>query len=313
MIMAAAGVWNSLFNGSAAVIVFFLVSGFCIHFPFRNNKLDLFMPSFYARRFIRILIPAFIYLTLLRHVTGIAYRPNETVLWSVVCESTYYFLYPAILFLRRRSSWQALEAVSFIAAAIVILTHQEMLPWGDNAYIALKDLTWIVGLPCWILGCWLAETHSKFPLLSTTRIWMFRISIWALVVAENLYHFHGKGLFSSGCILLDLFCFIACAWLGCEIVYASHHGSNSKLEWAGTWSYSLYLIHTITPALFGVVGLGFMDKLWPTHFVVLATAFLLSYGYYRLVEYPSHMTAITAGRWFEKMKNPPEALHSEAG
>src|SRR5450432_2915694 len=31
------GIYGSAFNGPAAVIVFFLVSGFCIHFPQRNS------------------------------------------------------------------------------------------------------------------------------------------------------------------------------------------------------------------------------------------------------------------------------------
>ena len=30
------GIYNNLFAGQAAVIVFFLVSGFCIHYPFRH-------------------------------------------------------------------------------------------------------------------------------------------------------------------------------------------------------------------------------------------------------------------------------------
>src|SRR6267154_2028769 len=43
-----AGTYNSLFNGPAAVIVFFIISGFCIHFPSRNGK-ALELPSYYTR------------------------------------------------------------------------------------------------------------------------------------------------------------------------------------------------------------------------------------------------------------------------
>ena len=48
---------RSFFNGPAAVIIFFLISGFCIHFPFRDGApVDLW--SFYSRRLIRICGPA---------------------------------------------------------------------------------------------------------------------------------------------------------------------------------------------------------------------------------------------------------------
>ena len=55
---------DSLFCGPAAVIVFFVISGFCIHFPYRNGRKELEAGTFLLRRYIRILVPLLILLHL---------------------------------------------------------------------------------------------------------------------------------------------------------------------------------------------------------------------------------------------------------
>jgi len=44
------------FSGLAAVMVFFVISGFCIHFPYATGK-PLRLPPFYLQRFTRIGLP----------------------------------------------------------------------------------------------------------------------------------------------------------------------------------------------------------------------------------------------------------------
>src|SRR6516162_9002412 len=48
--------WSTLFYGLPAVIVFFVISGFCIHLPFRHFE-TLSIGKYYARRYTRILVP----------------------------------------------------------------------------------------------------------------------------------------------------------------------------------------------------------------------------------------------------------------
>src|SRR5262249_38787338 len=50
------GLYNASVNGPAAVIVFFVISGFCIHFPFRNGDFPR-LARYYPRRYFRILTP----------------------------------------------------------------------------------------------------------------------------------------------------------------------------------------------------------------------------------------------------------------
>src|SRR4051812_16239854 len=61
---AAIGV---LVNGPAAVIAFFVISGFCIHYPFRHGG-SPFVPEYFCRRFIRIGIPMVIAMVLVNRL-----------------------------------------------------------------------------------------------------------------------------------------------------------------------------------------------------------------------------------------------------
>src|SRR4051812_28868708 len=50
------GIYGNLFSGPAAVIVFFVISGFCIHYPFRHKK-RLSLVPYFSRRHLRIWLP----------------------------------------------------------------------------------------------------------------------------------------------------------------------------------------------------------------------------------------------------------------
>lgn len=79
-----------LFNGPAAVIVFFVLSGFVIHYPQRDRRSHIVVRAFYARRLIRIGLPAIVAAALyLASGVSLSY-PQFGVLWSVICETVYY-------------------------------------------------------------------------------------------------------------------------------------------------------------------------------------------------------------------------------
>ena len=86
---AAIGIFNAFFNGPAAVIVFFVISGFCIHYPYRADRRLSIVP-FYIRRFIPSSLPAgFCYLCM-RWLFNDRTRFQDGVYWSVICEAIYY-------------------------------------------------------------------------------------------------------------------------------------------------------------------------------------------------------------------------------
>jgi len=76
------------FDGIGAVIAFFIISGFVIHYPNKNGIPNL--KEFWIRRFVRIVIPLCIILPL-----GLLFdHPEKAVVWSLFCELIYYAIYP---------------------------------------------------------------------------------------------------------------------------------------------------------------------------------------------------------------------------
>lgn len=84
------------FNGNAAVVLFFVISGFCIHLG--NVGRSAIDPiRFLAQRALRI-IPVLLAVSAVSALAGQAYTYELSfVLWSVYCELFYYAIYPFIL------------------------------------------------------------------------------------------------------------------------------------------------------------------------------------------------------------------------
>src|SRR3954469_20376023 len=85
---------GNLFSGPAAVIVFFVISGFCIHYPFRDGK-PIPLLSYYSRRYLRVLVPMGAAILLGKALGVELTLLKDSILWSLIAEEIYYLLYPA--------------------------------------------------------------------------------------------------------------------------------------------------------------------------------------------------------------------------
>jgi peptidoglycan/LPS O-acetylase OafA/YrhL len=278
---------SCLFNGPAAVIVFFIISGFCIHYP-NKQLLKINIPSFYTKRFIRIGIPAIVmvFIYYLLHVELKA--PHYKTLWSVICEVIYYLLYPILLFIRRYIKWIYLIMFSYLSACGLLVLNADTLAISHQSYGAMGLLTWVIGLPCWLLGCWLAENYQRFKQLESNKIWAWRISILLLFIILRIVKSHVTSVFGSNCFTLNAFAIISCVWLGYEVKYYLHHTPYQWLEAAGKWSYSLYLIHpTVRYILF---QMGINTPKFQSLFLIVA-CFVFAYLFYLLIEKTAYKLA----------------------
>src|SRR5229473_962436 len=136
------GLYEATVNGPAAVIVFFVISGFCIHFPFRNGDFPR-LARYYPRRYFRILAPltaAISFNALLKVNMPLLGR---SILWSIVCEEIYYLIYPGLLLLRRALGWRPLLIAAFILGGWVAWTDPAA---GDYPSYGWR-LNWLLGLP----------------------------------------------------------------------------------------------------------------------------------------------------------------------
>ena len=278
--------WATVAYGAPAVITFFVISGFCIHLPFRGSQ-RIDVPRYYLRRYTRILIPVtgalLVYHAFGQHLT--MWGPHsilwESTLWSLACEEIYYAAYPFLRWYRNKFGWKLLLPVSFIVGVGLAATNVNATSW-----LAFGPFgTAVILLPVWLLGCLLAE-QSESLLKSDTKIsiWYWRFFAWfgSWVVEMLNFKFHVYGAQT-----LIWFGILAYFWLRQEIIHSKKNQPNGYLVAAGAWSYSLYLVHpqgAAIPARLHIRNLGLL----PNWFLVMFSSLAFAYVFYLLVERPSH-------------------------
>ena len=144
--------WSEVVFGTPAVIVFFVISGFCIHSPFRGDT-KLVVGRYYLGRYTRILIPVAGALCVYR-LSGLQLRfwgehsvLWESPLWSLACEEVYYAAYPALRWMRKRVGWRVTLPASGVMGAGMAATFHDFGPLGTSY--------------CFRYGCWAACWRNK--------------------------------------------------------------------------------------------------------------------------------------------------------
>lgn len=290
------GISSRTFTGTPAVIIFFIISGFCIHYPYSKSNGPLKLGEFYTRRFVRILIPVMVAVPISRIVDVRLSLFEESVLWSLVAELVYYCLYPLLRLTARGSSWRTLVIISFVGAFSVALTNPTALRYPSYG----SELNWALGLPCWLLGCVLAESirAGVRPTVSRLSIWGWRAVLYGAAMVCITLRFHTPIGFPW---TLNLFALVAVPWLSREIEYYRTHPPSHILEWAGLWSYSLYLMHMPAKPFFDALQLPNLGYFFNWAILCL---FVLAFCYvfYLLVERPSHEVARRAANFYRNLR-----------
>lgn len=240
--------------------------------------------------------------------------PQDTVLWSVICEVIYYLIYPILRIFHRYTGWVPLIVSTYVIAFTLGIANHATLAREQNSYTALGIRgTWLIGLPCWLLGCWLAENYQSFKLRSSRQMWILRSFVFAVLVVIRIAKFHAHSVLARNCFTLDLFAILGCVWVGYEIVYLSHNGPLRSLEWGGKWSYSIYLVHTLVPPTLLIIGYENLPKvLRVTTLPVLLVVLAASYAFFLSIENPSHHLAKRGSRAFSrKTTNIPQVTMTD--
>jgi peptidoglycan/LPS O-acetylase OafA/YrhL len=283
----AAAVLPNLYNGVGAVIAFFIISGFVIHYPHINGIKSV--RKFMIRRWVRIGLP----LLVIAPISLYYHCFDRIPVWSLYCELAYYSIYPILCVVSL--SWKTKTMLAFLISAIIVVVFawHDVLSFVKQTNQAYSGgywqlgigLTWLVGLPCWLLGVYLAEVVStSTDKVSTLKIWSYRIVVLGISILLNVLHFH----FFFGFILsMNLFALVLYHWLKTEILFYQHHKANTHLEQMGKFSYSLYLIHGVCFLLI-THWLPFNNYTYP---IVICLDIALAYVFYLLIEKPTHQLA----------------------
>ena len=276
---------NHLYLGPGAVIAFFIISGFVIHYPMKGKPLNV--KQFLIRRWVRIGIPMVVaFLIALGFERGIWLIPA----WSLYCELIYYTIYP--LFRKLPISWQAQFRISFVIAIILVLSLggtelQSLLSQSNISYTGSyamlgNFLTWLIGLPCWLIGVLIAEKIDLIKrTVSTSRIWIIRIMMlmMSIIIVGLKAHWFVSYLFT-----LNIIAPIVGYWIACEILYFRTHEPWCTLECAGKFSYSLYLLHVVIATSIGM----WLPRSLATYPLFIIITVFLAWMFYLLIEAPSH-------------------------
>jgi peptidoglycan/LPS O-acetylase OafA/YrhL len=237
------GIPDMFFNGAAAVMPFFVISGFCIHLPYTrpNNPITY---RYFVRREVRILPPVLVMLCL-------SWMTNNWLFvsgcWSLICEEVYYILYPFFRSQIKPDKMRLVVGVCLVIAGITIALKPHAPPSLMEQGAAV---TWLMFAPLWVLGAFMAELYSRggriwarMPISRGKGIWLWRGGIVAASIAQKLA---GELHPTSNYILIGTllaFGIVSVFWLDQEIHYYQSHVPVRWIEAFGLGSYSLYLTH----------------------------------------------------------------------
>ncbi|MXN91966.1 acyltransferase family protein [Flavobacterium sp. Sd200] len=276
-------------NGLGAVMAFFVISGFVIHYPFATGK-TINIPEFYSRRILRVALPAIAAL-----IIYYFFDVELTVIWSLICEVFYYFLYPLILKYKEKYFKQMLIG-SFVLSYLMTLNYT-LFADGDYNGNFHRDgflLTWIVGLPVWLLGVLLADQyqkelqHKEAP--TYKLLWIWRICVYGIASFILILRFQANIPYGY---TMPLFGILTFAWIKKEILYYKDKQESALLSYGGIISYSVYLVHILILHLSKEYLLT--TALGNYSLVVFIISVLLvivaSWVFYNLIEKPSHKIA----------------------
>lgn len=229
----------------------------------------------------------------LSHLAGVRLTFfQDSILWSLLAELIYYAGYPALRWLQlRQGNWWGLLAISFVLALGVAATN----PGAGNYPVFGSALNWLLGLPCWLAGCALAESIRTGPVreVSAGSIWRWRLVVFGAAWSCSVLRYHSPLGYPW---TLNFFALLVACWLYHEIHFRRKVPPPSWLERAGLGSYSLYLVHVPAGVWFAVlfpVRPGGEIVRWVA---LICFVLLICYVFYLLVERPSHYLAKRAGR-----------------
>jgi peptidoglycan/LPS O-acetylase OafA/YrhL len=211
-------------------------------------------------------------------------------IWSLYCELIYYTIYPVLR--RLPIGWKVQFWIAFAISIFLMfsLAHDElqsMISQSDlnytGSYAVLGDLfTWLIGLPCWLIGVIIAENIDSIRrTIATPKIYFVRMMmlVASMIIVGLKAHWYVSYLFT-----LNFFAPFVGYWIAAEIVYYRNHKPSALLEYAGKFSYSLYLLHVILAGTFVYL---FSNTLASYPLIIVFTLFV-SWIFYILVEAPSH-------------------------
>ena len=299
--------------GSYGVALFFVISGFVIHYSTLRQPLFL-ANKFFLRRFWRIYPPYILALflfttwewskhggaphlwlmqefwlhaTFLHNIRQQDFFQINSSFWSLATEVQFYLMYPLLLWLVGRFGlWNTLKGLLIfrIVAALALLPFQNWkLPIHGSLFFSAPIL-WFD----WALGAWLAERYfAGIRVFNRPNVWLSVAAIALLLAFQNKMSYVFTFILSS----------IFFAVLIEQALYAKIKETSltRSLSTLGVCSYSFYLFHQplLIIGLRRIQALGIKSEI-PQMFALVGFGLTVIFGI-------SWLLYISAEKWSHAM------------
>ena len=294
------------------VLLFFVISGFCVHYPQAGLNTSMNLRKYIIRRFFRI-YPPFV-VTVAISLLAVQYFPwtspeaepwvanlflvhnylpainsqisSNMSLWSIPTEVEFYLAYPFLLILWRK--WGPLQALTLFGTISLVSVG---LYFQGLRGIVFSAFTFYI---LWWSGAYLAELHAADRLPKPRAVTVL-LGI-ALLATGTIALQQGEKLVMVQRFLFGGFFILLVWWFLVKEPFPQSKDSRwaKALVYLGNISFSLYLIHY---PLLQVCGLVWMEKMGspPKNFLIPLAFSGLAVGvahvFYHMVELPSHKLA----------------------
>lgn len=290
-------------NGFLGVMLFFVLSGFCIRWSHINSR-ALSWPDFYKRRFFRIFPAYWFWLIVAASVTGASvwdffshavlshnligdyFHSIYAPFWSIAIEWQIYLLYPLVIWITSKFN----PRIVLIAFAIIGVLSS-LISSNYVSSILGTDFLKIFGkLPTalmfsWMLGFYMAESMKTGQPIKSS-LWL----LFASLIAGILAYSH-----PNSCFLASIPWSYAAYQIAALFLSQGHRQIFRMfdwLAWIGIVSYSVYLSHDLFHMAYSPLSeyLSLPLNVWTSglvSFLVMVFPMLLvGYLSYRLIEMP---------------------------
>lgn len=316
-----------LWNGTPAVHVFFVLSGFVLILPFTKPGAARSWAPYYAKRLLRLYLPAWAALAAAVALIAVVPRtpsplqspwadmyvtsPNpgqiardallvmssstiNTPLWTLKWEVLFSLLLPlyVVIALRWRRLWLLKLGLTLALVGVG----------------AVQDIDWLIYLPIFAIGAILGAERERIR--SLTSSWPGLV--WLPVTAAGLVLANAEwlgrpnpvqgveALVTVGATLIVLVFLLSGT--------AKKLGDTAVAQWLGRVSFSVYLVHL--PIILAGVTLLRSVSLPLALAVSVVASFIVGELFFRYVEGPAQRLSVAAGRAVERRMRRPARTES---
>jgi len=303
--------------GGSAVMLFFLISGFCIHLPYAASDRPFSLKQYGLRRAFRILPPYLFAVALTCGLEWFAHSlggqsptPFHQVarvallsqnygsgqlytngsLWSLPVEVELYIAYLVVYFLLTSTNRLSTGIVVCVASLIATAAYLSGMDILNDNFLRF----WAI----WCAGALLADwfKRKRVPEFKIWNAMVFLIVLAAAIWGEG-HHWRSYNWYLGITAYLWAAVYFHVIWLALrrpESIYKFPRWCVSLFVWLGTVSYSAYLIHA---PIFVLCGF-FWIRIWgakPASFLIplffSAAIWPLAWVFWKFCEFPFHQLA----------------------